>query len=92
MDLHIKERVARGVAALDTHRPDWWQHINLDRLDICSYCNCVMSQLAVTLSGGGWYAWETILPGSDSVDMAMTHGFLAMMNPMRGMSVWNTHC
>lgn len=46
----ITERVDRGAALLDEKRPGWWRHIDLDRLDIASACDCVVGQL-----GDGFY-------------------------------------
>jgi hypothetical protein len=42
----ITERVERGAALLDEKRPEWWQLIELERLDIGSHCDCIAGQLS----------------------------------------------
>jgi hypothetical protein len=42
----LLERVDRGAALLDEYDPDWWEVIDLDRLDISSWRSCVLGQLA----------------------------------------------
>lgn len=41
----VAERVAAGVAWLDQRQPDWWELINLPRLDMWHSCKCVLGQL-----------------------------------------------
>lgn len=41
----IPDRVEAGVRLLDSEIPDWWQRINLDRLDIACCFRCVVGQL-----------------------------------------------
>jgi hypothetical protein len=41
----VAERAERGAALLDERMPGWWQHIDLDRLDIDSPCDCVAGQI-----------------------------------------------
>ena len=45
MSESITERVERGIALLDTHRPGWHRDINLTALDITSVRCCVLGQL-----------------------------------------------
>ena len=40
----ITERVAAGAALLDEHKPGWWQHTDLGRLNIGSSCDCMFGQ------------------------------------------------
>lgn len=41
----ISERVARGVALLDSVEPGWFHRINVDALDVSQYDRCVLGQL-----------------------------------------------
>jgi hypothetical protein len=40
-----QERVARGIALLDAHCPDWPWRVNTDQLDLFSNKRCVLGQL-----------------------------------------------
>jgi hypothetical protein len=54
--LTITDRVSAGAAWLDEHRPDWWQRIDLDTLDLREPCYCVLGQeyaAEVDLDGHG---------------------------------------
>lgn len=54
-----RQRVAAGAVWLDETNPDWWRHIDLDRLDLVDACLCVLGQL----HGNYWQAtalhWNT---------------------------------
>lgn len=39
------ERVAKGVALLDEHKPGWADRINAARLAVLSPCDCILGQL-----------------------------------------------
>jgi hypothetical protein len=40
-----RPRVARGMALLDAHCPDWSWRVNVDQLDLFSCKRCVLGQL-----------------------------------------------
>jgi hypothetical protein len=40
-----QERVARGIALLDAHCPDWPWRVNTDQLDLFNGKRCVLGQL-----------------------------------------------
>ena len=44
MSIHA-EQVAKGVALLDNKVPGWWQHINLDTLQMSDCSQCMLGQL-----------------------------------------------
>ncbi len=44
-NLTIAERVARGAAILDAHRPGWHSQIDAEFLDLSSCSECVLGQL-----------------------------------------------
>ena len=48
----IAVRVARGAALLDAKRPGWEHEIDLRRLDLGSWCDCVVGQLFGDYSDG----------------------------------------
>jgi hypothetical protein len=50
--LTIADRVARGVALLDTHLPDWHQQISVEFLDLASCSECVLGQLFGAFEAG----------------------------------------
>ena len=66
----ITGRVERGAALLDEKRPDWWQDIDLDRLDISTGCTCVAGQL------GGFSETMRSL-GLLPLEAQVAHGFEA---------------
>ena len=41
----IAERVTKGAAFLDEHKPGWWQQIDLGRLDLEDCTDCVLGQI-----------------------------------------------
>lgn len=41
----MRERVARGVALLDEHVPDWRDRIDPNRLNMIDGCRCVLGQV-----------------------------------------------
>lgn len=45
VDEAAASRVARGCRELDASRPDWWQAVDVDRLDVRSLYHCVLGQL-----------------------------------------------
>ena len=60
----ITARINRGEKWLNEHYgPDWYDHIDLDRLDLSSACDCVLGQLGHDIvrkaggrKGGAWSA------------------------------------
>jgi hypothetical protein len=56
-NLTIDERIDRGVAYLDQHKPDWLDTIRLDFLELDSECNCVLGQVV----GGGHTYWDVTM-------------------------------
>lgn len=53
----IAERVAAGAQWLNDNVPDWWQRIDLDRLDVRSECRCVLGQIYGHYSVAPKTAW-----------------------------------
>ena len=43
--LSVQERVAKGVAWLDSQQPDWRDRVNVQTLDIMMPANCVLGQV-----------------------------------------------
>lgn len=39
------EQIAAGMALLDEKVPEWWQRIDVDRLNTASPCSCVLGQM-----------------------------------------------
>ncbi len=46
-----KEKVARGLAFLDTRFPGWIEHIDLRTFNMASGCNCVLAQCSPYILG-----------------------------------------
>ena len=53
----LEKRVIRGVKFLDEHYPGWLQEIDVDRLNLEHYSNCVLGQLYGDF-GDGMYDLE----------------------------------
>lgn len=72
----IAERVARGAALLDQHKPDWWtkDNINLTNLDLMSGRCCILGQLFHQYDYGRMYL------GGISNDTATDYGFFHTQN------------
>jgi hypothetical protein len=65
----ISERVARGVALLDEHVPNWLETFDLSRFSLRSGCNCVIGQLWT--AAGNHSDWD-----DDQFDSAIAAGWL----------------
>jgi len=72
------ERVARGAAWLDEHRPGWVDRIDLSTLSMGDRCHCVLGQL----DGNYFDAVHALYPDENQLfDLsgemfAFSHGFL----------------
>jgi hypothetical protein len=47
-----EDRVSAGAVLLDEQRPGWYAQIDLQRLDMDSYDDCVLGQLFGSFEGG----------------------------------------
>lgn len=45
MSANLKNRIKEGVALLDESYPNWYKHINLEKLDIQFKNECILGQL-----------------------------------------------
>jgi hypothetical protein len=41
----LKQEASAGFKLLDEHEPDWFMHLDTERLDISDGCDCVLGQL-----------------------------------------------
>lgn len=71
----IVKRVARGARFLDRVKPDWFNLINLDELNLASGCSCVLGQIVRKESAGAdsfWSGYGAVAihekPGTTRVD------------------------
>lgn len=46
----IQARAARGAVKCDEHQPDWWQRIDVDRLNMASCTLCIIGQSFQTMN------------------------------------------
>lgn len=44
--MKICKQVQKGAAWLDQVRPNWWQEIDIAKLDLSDGCRCVLGQIA----------------------------------------------
>jgi hypothetical protein len=74
----VTERVARGDALLDEHKPGWAERIDLGRLDVSDAYDCVLGQVFPP-AGGYADGYYTALDDPDlglfCYDRARSHGF-----------------
>lgn len=69
----VSTRVARGAALLDELRPEWYDAVDVERLDMSHSLNCVLGQLYVTYEAGT----QTI--GLRTVGDRTLHGFTTLL-------------
>lgn len=68
----LNERVERGAALLDEHRPAWWRSVVFRDLEMWSCSKCVLGQVYGRFGDGlddlwpsGWNDEETFQAGFD---------------------------
>lgn len=57
----MRERVARGIAALDAQYPDWESHIDPAFLDLAASDTCIVGQVSMWKYGRDW-GGQLLLP------------------------------
>jgi hypothetical protein len=67
----IRERVAKGIALLDSRIPEWRENVDVDRLEIYSTFDCVLAQVF------GGYGEGLALLGIRTDMLAASFGFEA---------------
>lgn len=67
--MSVKKCVERGTKLLDERRPNWFEEINVETLNIADYGNCILAQL-----NGGSFTDENIT-GHDNSEQDYCHGF-----------------
>jgi hypothetical protein len=78
----IAERVEKGAAWLDEHRPGWVDRIDLETLDLGDPCRCVLGQQFEPQSDSDQCGFEVGMrllttPGNDPVIPLVEQGFYA---------------
>lgn len=66
----MKENVIRGAKLLDNVKPEWYNQIDLEALNILDGCNCILGQLYGSYVGG--YVKTNLTGPNDRV----RHGFI----------------
>ena len=66
----LAKRVAQGAALLDQEKPNWFEEINLGKLEMGSCKDCILGQLYSNYDEGA-----DVLFGQWSVEKNNSHGF-----------------
>lgn len=82
MSLPVSERVANGVAWLDTAYPTWVYGVSIQDLDMADECRCVLGQVfeqpreGSLFPDGFSYVMNYAMPADAEPDVwAVSHGF-----------------
>jgi hypothetical protein len=70
--IEARERVAKGAALLDTHRPGWAQKIDCGKLNLSDGCTCILGQLEGEFWRGAFVFFNT---DAIPLEPATVHGF-----------------
>lgn len=69
------ERVARGAALMDQHKPGWEDRIRIPNLEMYSGASCILGQCYGAYSAGAEILFPNDFPEITQEQEAVNHGF-----------------